>query len=92
MHHYTATIFIALAGFAVCWVIQELKERNKRKAARSKAAQQEAILTRAIEQAFKNASKKRAAQMMQDQQRAAHKAELEAIERDYHNDKAAPLR
>jgi preprotein translocase subunit YajC len=90
MHHYTATILTACAAFAAIWVIHEFIAHRQRKADQRKAAAHEAIMTRAIERAFISASRQRAAERLQAQQQAAHRAMLESIE-EQHQNRAASL-
>lgn len=84
MHQYTAAILTACAACAVFWIAHEISEHRKRKAQARKAAAREAMLTRAIEKAFINAARARAAERLQEQQRAQHRAALDAIEQQYH--------
>lgn len=74
MHHYTATILTACVVFAAFGIANAYTEHRQRKAAQRKADEREAMLTRAIERAFDNASKKR------QQERADQLQQLEAIE------------
>lgn len=81
MHHYTATILTACTVFAAFGIANAYSEHRQRKAAQRKAEQREAMLTRAIERAFINASQKR------QQERADQLQALQAIEADYYRNK-----
>jgi nitrate/TMAO reductase-like tetraheme cytochrome c subunit len=84
MHQYTTAILTACAACAVFWIAHEISEHRKRKAQARKAAAHEAVLTRAIEKALLQATRARAAERLQEQQRAQHRAALDAIEQQYH--------
>lgn len=84
MHQYTAAILTACTVCAAFWLAHEISEHRKRKAQARKAAAREAMLTRAIEKALLQATRARAAERLQEQQRAQHRAALDAIEQQYH--------
>jgi hypothetical protein len=81
MHHYTAAILTACAVFAAFGIANAYTEHRQRKAAQRRAAEREAMLTRAIERAFISASQKR------QQERADQLQALQAIEADYYSSK-----
>jgi Flp pilus assembly protein TadB len=81
MHHYTAAILAAFAVFAAFGIANAYNEHRQRKAAQRKAEQREAMLTRAIERAFINASQKR------QQERVEQLQGLEAIEAHHYRSK-----
>jgi hypothetical protein len=83
MHHYAAAVLTVSALPVALMLAHEYTEHRKRKAEARKAAEAEAMMARAIEKAFLNATRRRAAEKQQAQQLAAHRAKLEAIERNY---------
>lgn len=85
MHHYTAAILTVSALPVALMLAHEYTEHRKRKAEARKAAEAEAMLTRAIEKAFIQAARRRAAEREAEAQRAAQRAQLDAVAESYYN-------
>lgn len=85
MHHYAAALFTVTALPVALILAHEYTEHRKRKAEAAREAQAEAMLTRAIEKGFTAAARRRAAERQAEADRAAHRAQLDAIAAAYHN-------
>lgn len=85
MHHYAAALITVTALPVALCLAHEYTEHRKRKAEARRAAQAEAMLTRAIERGFTAAARRRAAEKQAEADRAAHRAQLDAIEAAYYN-------
>lgn len=85
MHPYALTIAALAAVTVTGWLAYEYTEHRKRKAEARKAAAAEAMMARAIERGFIAAAQRRAADRLQAQQMAQHRAQLAEIEAHYWN-------
>ena len=84
MHHYTAALLTVSALPVALMLANEYTEHRKRKAEARKAAAAEAMMALAIETAFVNAARRRAAERQAEAQRAAERAQLDAIAEAYY--------
>ena len=85
MHHYAAALITITAVPVALILAHEYTEHRKRKAEARRAAQAEAMLTRAIERGFTAAARRRAAERQAEAAREAHRAQLQAIAAAYYN-------